>query len=100
MRSSSDEFPDVAAESDSALAAFQERQVASGSRSLIELLEENIFTLATELPRKIMDPGQSRASRMGKVLIVPVDRGVNPGGLGVATPIFWTGRWWGAVDGS
>lgn len=74
VRASSDEFPDVAAESNSALTAFQERQIALGSRSLIEVLEENIFTLATELPRKIMDPGQSSLvfSSTEKVLIAHV----------------------------
>lgn len=56
VQGSLDEFPEVSAPGSAALATFQERQIECGNQSVVEVLEENLFNLATQLPRKIMDP--------------------------------------------
>jgi len=58
MRSTTDKFSDdVAAKSRAALSRFSEHRLASGSRPLIESLEENVFNLATKLPNQMSCPG-------------------------------------------
>ena len=58
VHSTTDKFSDdVVAKSRAALSRFSEQRLASGSRSLIESLEENVFNLATQLPNRISCPG-------------------------------------------
>ena len=58
VHSTTDKFSvDVAAQSRSALSRFSEQRLVSGTRPLIDALEENVFTLATLLPNQMSVPG-------------------------------------------
>lgn len=55
-----DDYVEVATFASASVDAFRDKQISDGSHPLMEILEENIFHLATRLPHKIMDPDDGK----------------------------------------
>lgn len=61
VRATTDAYSIVASESQHALHRFKEYRLCDDvtSRPLVQLLEENVYNLATQLPRRMSSPGNS-----------------------------------------
>ena len=58
-----DEYASVSRQSEAALARFRERHLGGSNKTMMEMLEDNLHSLATVLPRVMRASGTKRVTR-------------------------------------